>query len=63
MAVKEYRIKSKALNIRKKNSLDSEVIGVIRDPGCVVKISATRSGFGKLADREGWICLEYAEKM
>ena len=63
MAVNQYKIKSKALNIRKKNSLESEVIGVIRDPGCVVKISAVRSGFGKLADREGWICLDYAEKM
>lgn len=63
MSAYKYKIKSKALNIRKKNSLDSEVIGIIRDPGCIVEISSTRSGFGKLAGREGWICLDYAEKV
>ncbi len=63
MANKKYKIKSKALNIRKKNSLDSDVIGVIREPGKVVEVSATRNGFGKLAGSDGWICLEFAEKV
>ena len=63
MAVSKYKITSKALNIRKKNSLESEVIGIIREPGKVVEISATRSGFGKLAGCEGWICLEFAVKV
>lgn len=63
MAVNKYKITSKALNVRKKSSRDSEVLGVIREPGKVVEISATRSGFGKLAGCEGWICLEFAVKV
>lgn len=63
MAVKEYRITSKALNIRKKNSFDSDVLDVLREPGKIVEISATRNGFGKLVGRDGWICLDFAEKV
>lgn len=63
MAVSKYKITSKALNIRKKNSLESEVLGVIREPGKVVEISAIRNGFGKLAGREGWICLDFAVRI
>ena len=63
MATSKYKITSRALNIRKKNSLDSEVLGIIREEGKVVEISATRNGFGKLAGREGWICLEFADKI
>lgn len=63
MAANKYRITSKALNIRKKNSLDSESIGVIRELGKVVEISVTRNGFGKLVGCDGWICLDYATKI
>lgn len=60
MAVSKYKITSKALNVRKKSSLDSEVLGVIREPGKIVDISVKRNGFGKLAGVDGWICLDYA---
>ena len=63
MAVSKYKITSKALNIRRKSTLDSDVLGVIRELGKVVDISAKRNGFGKLAGCDGWICLKYAVKV
>lgn len=63
MATKKYKITSKALNIRKKNSIESDILGVIREPGLIVEVTVVRNGFGKLADRDGWICLNYAEKV
>ena len=63
MENKKYIIKSKALNVRKKNSFDSDVLEVIREPGKIVEVSVTRNGFGKLAGSDGWICLDFAEKV
>lgn len=58
---KRYIMKVKALNVRKGPSLDSEIIGVIRDLGAKKEITSKRGHFGKLAHEPGWICLDFAE--
>ena len=58
----EYKVIVPLLNVREKASMASEVIGTLLEDE-VVRISArTPQGFGKLADAEGYVKLEFVEK-
>ena len=58
-----YRVIVPLLNIREKASLVAEILGTLQQ-GDVVDISSrTPKGFGKLADDEGYVMLEYLEKI
>ena len=58
-----YKVTVPLLNIREKASLVAEVIGTLQE-GDIVEITAkTPMGFGKLADDEGYVKLDYVEKI
>lgn len=59
----EYKITASALNVRK-SAVDGEVIGVLAK-GTVVEVSAILSGWGRInyGGAEGWISLEYTQKV
>ena len=58
----EVKVAVPALNIRKSHSYDADVVKVIHaDAVCV--IAETVDGWGKLATGEGWICLEFTDKI
>lgn len=58
-----YKVAVPLLNIREKASLVAEIIGTLQE-GDIVDISTrTPQGFGKLADDEGYIKLEFAQKI
>lgn len=59
----EYKITASALNVRK-SAVDGEVIGVLGN-GTVVVVTAILSGWGRISynGSEGWISLDYAEKV
>ena len=58
-----YKVIVPLLNIREKASLVAEIIGTLQE-GDIVDIAArTPKGFGKLADDEGYVMLEYLEKI
>lgn len=61
------KIKANALNIREKATIDSKLVGQIRDHG-IYTIVAEKEGkgaskWGKLKSGAGWISLDYAEKI
>ena len=59
----EYKITASALNVRK-SAVDGEVIGSLAK-GTVVVVTGILSGWGKISynGKEGWISLDYAEKV
>ena len=58
-----YKVIVPLLNIREKASLVAEILGTLQE-GDIVDITArTPKGFGKLADDEGYVMLEYLEKV
>lgn len=58
-----YKVVVPLLNIREKASLVSEVIGTLQEGDIVEITTRTPKGFGKLADDEGYVKLEYVEKI
>lgn len=59
----DYRITASALNVRT-SAVDGDKIGML-PKGSVVTVTAILSGWGRIEfeGREGWISLEYAEKI
>lgn len=57
-----YRVAVPLLNIREKASLNAEVIGTLTEGEKMEITSRTPQGFGKLADREGYVKLEFVKK-
>lgn len=59
----EYKITASSLNVRK-SAVDGEVIGTLAN-GTIVKVTTVLSGWGKISynGSEGWISLEYAERV
>lgn len=58
-----YRVIVPLLNIREKASLVAEILGTLQQGDVVDIVSRTPKGFGKLADDEGYVMLEYLEKI
>lgn len=58
-----YRVVVPLLNIREKASLVAEILGTLQQGDVVDIVSRTPKGFGKLADDEGYVMLEYLEKI
>ena len=58
-----YRVVVPLLNIREKASLVAEILGTLQQDDIVDIVSRTPKGFGKLADDEGYVMLEYLEKV
>lgn len=58
-----YRVVVPLLNIREKASLVAEILGTLQQGDIVDIVSRTPKGFGKLADDEGYVMLEYLEKI
>ena len=58
-----YRVIVPLLNIREKASLVAEILGTLQQGDVVDIASRTPKGFGKLADDEGYVMLEYLEKI
>lgn len=58
-----YRVLVPLLNIREKASLVAEILGTLQQGDVVDIVSRTPKGFGKLADDEGYVMLEYLEKI
>ena len=60
-AAERYVVTVPLLNIREKASLNSRIIATLEREAEVQISSRTPQGFGKLADRDGYIALEFAK--
>ena len=58
-----YRVIVPLLNIREKASLVADILGTLQEGDLVEIVSRTPKGFGKLADDEGYVKLEFLEKV
>lgn len=58
-----YRVIVPLLNIREKASLVAEILGTLQEGDIVDIVARTPKGFGRLADDEGYVMLEYLEKV
>ena len=56
-----YVVTVPLLNIREKASLSSKILGTLSKGEQVEVSTRTPQGFGKLADRDGYIALEFAK--
>ena len=59
----EYKVIVPLLNIREKASLVAEILGVLQEGDVVDIVARTPQGFGKLADDEGYVKLEFLQKV
>ncbi|MGN0078819.1 MAG: SH3 domain-containing protein [Coriobacteriales bacterium] len=62
-AAARYVVTVPLLNIREKASLNSHIIGTLERGAEVEVATRTPQGFGKLADRDGYIALEFAKAL
>lgn len=58
-----YRVIVPLLNIREKASLVAEIIGTLQEGDIIEITTKTPKGFGKIADDEGYVKLDYVEKV
>ncbi len=58
-----YKVIVPLLNIREKASLVAEIIGTLQEGDIIEITTKTPKGFGKLADDEGYVKLDYVEKI
>ena len=58
-----YKVIVPLLNIREKASLVAEVLGVLQEGDIIDIVARTPQGFGKLADDEGYVKLEFLQKV
>lgn len=58
-----YKVTVPLLNIREKASLVAEIIGTLQEGDIVDITTKTPKGFGKIADDEGYVKLDYVEKV
>lgn len=56
-----YIVTAPLLNIREKASLSSKILSTLSKGEQVEVSTRTPQGFGKLADRDGYIALEFAK--
>ena len=59
----EYKVIVPLLNVREKASLVAEVLGVLQEGDIIDIVARTPQGFGKLADDEGYVKLEFLQKV
>lgn len=59
----EYKVIVPLLNIREKASLVAEILGVLQEGDIVDIVARTPQGFGKLSDDEGYVKLEFLQKV
>lgn len=59
----EYKVIVPLLNIREKASLVAEILGVLQEGDVVDIVARTPQGFGKLAEDEGYVKLEFLQKV
>lgn len=60
-AITRYVVTVPLLNIREKASLSSKILATLSKGEQVEVATRTPQGFGKLADRDGYIALEFAK--
>ena len=58
-----YRVIVPLLNIREKASLVAEILGTLQEGDVVEIVAKTPKGFGRLADDEGYVKLDFIEKV
>ena len=58
-----YRVTVPLLNVREKASLVADILGTLQEGDVVEIVARTPKGFGKLADDEGYVKLDYVEKI
>ena len=58
-----YRVIVPLLNIREKASLVAEILGTLQEGDIIEIVAKTPKGFGRLADDEGYVKLDYVEKV
>ena len=58
-----YRVIVPLLNIREKASLVADIIGTLQEGDIVYISTRTPKGFGKIADDEGYVKLDFVEKI
>ena len=58
-----YRVTVPLLNIREKASLVAEILGTLQEGDVVEIVAKTPKGFGRLADDEGYVKLDFVEKV
>lgn len=58
-----YKVVVPLLNIREKASLVAEILGTLQEGDVIEVVAKTPKGFGKLADDEGYVKLDYVEKV
>lgn len=58
-----YKVTVPLLNIREKASLVAEILGTLQEGDIIEIVARTPKGFGKLADDEGYVKLDYVEKV
>ena len=62
-AITRYVVTVPLLNIREKASLSSKILATLSKGEQVEVTTRTPQGFGKLADRDGYIALEFAKAL
>ena len=58
-----YKVIVPLLNIREKASLVAEILGTLQEGDIVEIVAKTPKGFGRLADDEGYVKLDFVEKI
>ncbi len=58
-----YKVIVPLLNIREKASLVAEILGTLQEGDIIEIVAKTPKGFGRLADDEGYVKLDYVEKV
>ena len=58
-----YRVIVPLLNVREQASLVADILGTLQEGDIIEIVSRTPKGFGRLADDEGYVKLDYVEKI
>ena len=58
-----YRVIVPLLNIREKASLVADILGTLQEGDIIEITTKTPKGFGKIADDEGYVKLDFVEKV
>lgn len=57
----KYKVTATALNIRSGAGVEYKIVGVLKKDS-IVCITSTQNGWGKLSDKNGWVCMAYLKK-
>ena len=58
-----YKVIVPLLNVREQASLVADILGTLQEGDIIEIVSRTPRGFGRLADDEGYVKLDYVEKV